>query len=501
MTIDPALLNCLAQHFKLRNIPGVPASTINAWKAMTGLPDAHVSEIAERASLLLAAIAQPDLEIVLNTLGSEVANLVADLRPPASVNFGQRVMHWVKAVKESGDAADAGIRLLAAEAEGAGSDTNRQQLRDLLNIMADDANASERIRSVARKLAGDLHAVAIPGDDVRPEAIRLVSMSIDMAGSTEAKTRMLALAADDTGRHSFYTTLYKRFLNHEDRLYRALFSSNSSHHGSALDWRRLFVVKGIGDELWILYELNGTDDVSGAVRLLHCAIAFVEELINWSSTEDPDRPDFDPVAEEALRADHMELAYKIYMDLVQDALEISSLRAKSLESNVASYLGRGGQPFDADCGELAARLNAGFYYVFGNQYRRAFRTDYIGHEIDRFFRTSKAALPCVVTVGEALFDFLQPKSRLFAHPGLFHATIEYSLQSGNPRSWNELFFVRQTLAAADLKGIGYPYRVHQFATQHQLFSLWHAAESQDLVKPSLVAFPAELKDKMMTTKE
>jgi hypothetical protein len=88
------------------------------------------------------------------------------------------------------------------------------------------------------------------------QAATLISMSIDVAGSTEAKSRILAIAAEEGRRHQLYESFYRQFLAAEDRFYEAILRPNPALHGIMLDWRRLFVVKGIGDEIWLLYEVT-----------------------------------------------------------------------------------------------------------------------------------------------------------------------------------------------------------------------------------------------------
>jgi hypothetical protein len=342
----------------------------------------------------------------------------------------------------------------------------------------------------------------------KPSAKTLLSLSIDMAGSTEAKTRMLAIAVDDDWRHHLYTQLYRDFLRAEDAFYKTLFADSSVYHGSRIDWRRLFVVKGIGDEIWILYEIdpaNGPHIQAIAARFLDASLVLLQTSVHWSATENDHGPAFDPTKELSERHDSMELAYKVHVDLVSDALEIANIRAEAFRSQVTAYLGS--TAFGADEALLASRLNGGYFEVQGSKIFQVFRTDYIGHEIDRFFRTSKAAVPNAITMGETLFDRLDLRTRLYAHPGLFSAAIKYDRDISKPGGafgyWHDLLFVQSELAASELKGIGYSYRIYTFTTRPMLNGLWHRAcdRGDKLVQPTIERFPIELRDKLKTVEE
>ena len=512
MLSDPELLDFLANVCRARRITAVSSSVLDAWHAVLKLDrtgEVGASQAPKRAALLLAAVIDPDLEQTRERLGPEVADLVEQLAPSGGrLGLDERTALWCRKARDGGAAGEAALQLLAAEVATSRPGQESDSLRSYVEILALDQQASPETRRTAQSWLDELSSKT--GTTPQLEAEHqplLVSLSIDMAGSTEAKTRMLALAADDERCHELYRQLYREFLRHEDRFYAALFSTSAGFHGPALDWRRLFVVKGIGDEIWILYELDrGSKDDrrSAPVRLLSAALSLVAEVIAWGGTERSSDPTTTPDEEMQQRFDRMDLAYKVHMDLIVDALEISGVRAEYVGGNVGRYLGRENARFDGDAADLAGRLNAGQFDILGRRLRQVFRTDYIGHEVDRFFRTTKAALPGIVTVGQALFDHLRPDVKLVAYPGLFRAHLEYELdptQPGSRRGWNDLLFSTREMPASELKGVGYPYRVHCFATRPQLNMLWRRALDEPLVAPILDVFPAELRDRLKTSAE
>ena len=348
-------------------------------------------------------------------------------------------------------------------------------------------------------------------DDVSTVAQKgatLISMSIDVAGSTEAKSRILAIAADESWRHQLYQNFYRQFLAAEDRFYEAILRPNPALHGIMLDWQRLFVVKGIGDEIWLLYEVAPDSEAhmtAVAVRLLQAGLILLDTAIHWSATEHEHGPGFDPNAELDERQDSMHLAYKVHMDIISDAHEISRMRADYFRPRVLSYLGS--ETYGDDNAKLASRLNADFFEVRGEKLHQVYRTDYIGHEVDRFFRATKAAVPCAITMGESLFNRLHVQAQLIAYPGLFRASIQYDrnpLQPGQgSRGWHDLLFVRSELPAAELKGIGYSYRIYTLATRPQLNGIWFRGHDQgdSLLAPTLDRFSVALRDKLKTVRQ
>jgi len=341
-----------------------------------------------------------------------------------------------------------------------------------------------------------------------PHGAALISLSIDVAGSTEAKSRMLAIAAEEGWRHKLYENFYRQFLFAEDRFYNAILRPNHGLHGIMLDWQRLFVVKGIGDEVWLLYEVSPDNNVhiaAATVRLMQAALALLDTTIHWTATEHEHGPEFERDAELDERRDSMNLAYKVHMDLILDAIEISRMRADHFRSNSPAYIGSN-QYGDSEA-KLASRLNAGHFEVRGDKLRQVYRTDYIGHEVDRFFRTTKAAVPCALTMGQTLFNRLNVKPQLVAYPGLFRATIQYDRNPDQPgsgfRGWHDLLFVHSELSAAEMKGIGYSYRIYTLATQPQLNGIWHRGHDQKdlLLMPTLERFPLELREALKTVRK
>jgi hypothetical protein len=112
-----------------------------------------------------------------------------------------------------------------------------------------------------------------------------------------------------------------------------------------------------------------------------------------------------------------------------------------------------------------------------------------------------------MTMGETLFCRLDVQAQLVAYPGLFRASIRYEHpdQPGVAfRWWSDLLFVQSELpAAAEMKGIGYNYRIYTLATQPQINGIWHRGHDHGdlLLAPTLERFPLEMRDKLKAVQQ
>jgi hypothetical protein len=369
--------------------------------------------------------------------------------------------------------------------------------------------AKGEIKKALKKISDKIPEINHKQETKDPkESSYMLSVSIDIAGSTEAKTRMKNVAGEDKALIESYESFYKEFLHKEDRFYQCLFDKSNCWAGMHLDWRKIFVVKGIGDEIWLLYDLvegGTTEIVTVTARLIHCAMELVQNFITCNASEKPSNPNYDPDRELDQRHDAMQLPIKVYIDLIGDAYEISKLRADYVSENMGIYLGAAnGVKKDLDRVELANRLNAGQLELAGRRVRVSYRTDYIGHEVDRFFRTTKAAIPGIVTIGETLFKRLNFHSEMTAYPGLFKGYFEYQTDypnEVNPKKKKEVLYVQSDLPASELKGIGYSYRNYHLTTRQDLSAIHHMNENRnEFMQPTFKKFPSNILTQLKTSR-
>jgi hypothetical protein len=86
----------------------------------------------------------------------------------------------------------------------------------------------------------------------------LFSISIDLVGSTDAKTRVMRLANGDRRKiDELNEQIYREFCRIERRFYEGAVSQYGTT--APIDLAKFFTVKGIGDEIWILCDVSAAD--------------------------------------------------------------------------------------------------------------------------------------------------------------------------------------------------------------------------------------------------
>ena len=348
------------------------------------------------------------------------------------------------------------------------------------------------------------------------QGLRLISLSIDVVGSTAAKTRLRDLAANDGRRDELYRQFYKGFLHEEGRFYDALFEAGNWGYAPPLDWRRLFVVKGIGDELWMTYDVSDfpgdpaetrAEITRASVRIIGAALDLVRRMVPVGGTAGGTGPNFDPALEQSMEFAHMDLPFKVTLDLIEDAIEISDIRRDYLAARAGLYLAahqrepnslpaRHG-PFGADDVEILNRLNAGnFALVGGHRVRQVYRTDLIGNDVDRFFRITKEALPGCVMVGQSLCAHLPAELRAMVAPNVQRVQLLFAPHPHRPddkvTTGETLLCRTMEIPEQGLKGIGKPYTVRHLITPKDLRGVWEKAKRNDLFGKTIEKFPRTL---------
>ena len=133
-----------------------------------------------------------------------------------------------------------------------------EQMAKLLGSMADRETDSERSDFLddLRVQFSKPGSASLQGES-RSQAT-VISISMDICGSTEAKAKMRTCAGDNMGQLTeWYEHFHRQFLSSEWEFYSQLFRNGCG--GSDWDWKHAFVVKGIGDEIWLLYEVSEAD--------------------------------------------------------------------------------------------------------------------------------------------------------------------------------------------------------------------------------------------------
>lgn len=297
----------------------------------------------------------------------------------------------------------------------------------------------------------------------------LISVSIDVAGSTEAKTRLQNLKTPPDRQRDFLQLFYGQFLNSELRFYDHLTRSDHSRPFLPIALEQIFYVKGIGDEVWLLIEPKAFDRehlLHLLILLLNAVQAALSNPISFAVTAIEEGPVFDPVeSERAIMSGvaQLHLPFKVFIDKVDWAYPISGQRAGALLPWLNGAVSDG-RIVNRDFANIANRIGAGSGALTAGTWRNATRTDYIGHEIDRLFRAAKAAKPLLTTVGANLMHAVDPDIALLKDRQSSDRPFMVRCDPRTPvASRGIIYSIRpETVPAAEMKGIEYDYRVYHF---------------------------------------
>ena len=441
-------------------------------------------EAAELAVLLLKA----PLERIRDEFGPATADIVKALCPSSPYS---RIASEAMALygRSAGDGVrrDAAIAACAAETAVASSE-DREGIAQSLDLMAGQETDAERkafLEELCARLPGPEPA------DLEGESrsrTKVISISMDVCGSTEAKARMKTCARDEKELTKWYEAFHRQFLLLEWRFYTLLFQA--AHDEGGWDWKHGFVVKGIGDEIWLLYEVGEKDHWklgSLVAHLLHSALDVASRLIHWTSAPDDDEDGGDRPLETRY------LPLKFYIDIIDDVFEVSGPRRDFMTERLPEILGAEESWSSEDFIELGNRLHAGSLMGDGRRLITAIRTDFIGCEVDRFFRATKLALPRVVTVGRTLFekavDVSADSDGGLGDTGLQEAVVERPIYQGGGTRFDHSFrYVREDVGPDELKGVGEGYAVYRVLRESDLFGLRHTGVAEEIMEETFKVF-------------
>jgi hypothetical protein len=148
-------------------------------------------------------------------------------------------------------------------------------------------------RALSQSLLAAMDAVGTTDVPPAPEFKYHYSISIDLCGSTDAKTRVLNNSQGNQAKIDHYNKLiYERFCWVEQRFFSGLMSRYST--GKPIPPLRLFTVKGIGDEMWTLCSATDEDVEDIGHRLIDVAIEVAKEVINLAVPENDDDHPWSP---------------------------------------------------------------------------------------------------------------------------------------------------------------------------------------------------------------
>jgi hypothetical protein len=465
MTFLPELLTGVAERLaengcRFGAMPLADIAAVLSFPRATG----HDNDAEMNAATLGAVLLPFEQARALARPTASSSDLVPDLQPTPYLGINLALVALV-AHAQPRQAAVAATVLFALyhRAARAGNLERVKQLRTWIDgLSPEEANAE-----LITVLQGQIKTVQTTELEPPKHGQKLFSISIDLAGSTDAKTRVMKLAAGDGRRiDAFNARIYQAFCAIEEAFYRHAAGTYCS--GSPVGLERFFAVKGIGDEIWLLCESSPDLIAAQGGRLIDAALEIASRQVHLIATENEEENpfqfdrNFDYGAIEPVLS-----PIKVFIDVVEHASDLGKIRDDRLIAAVPQIIteSRGHAPSLAELAQVLSRLCFGTSEATRWTRLQLYRTDYIGHEIDRFFRTTKAALPGTVAIGASMAQHLgltfgEPVSGIMA----VSDGAGQPLRGGMP--CDPIHAARRTFE--DLKGIGYPYDVYQLFAPRML---------------------------------
>ena len=330
--------------------------------------------------------------------------------------------------------------------------------------------------TLAQTLVAEMEKVPLLACPPPVSSDYLFSVSIDLVASTDAKTRIMKLAQGDQQKiDKLNTLIYREFC----RIERKFYESTMDHYGAdpPIDPARFFTVKGIGDEIWILCDVPAADVPQVGHRLIDAAIEVACQSVRFLATENDDNLPFDPNFEYG-HIEPIQSPIKMFIDLLGHTTNLGRLRDEALVNAIPGLLKTYHQrePTPVEIVTVARRMSLSGFEPIGRWNFHEYRTDFIGHEIDRFFRTTKSAIPGVVTIGGSMARAMDLSFK--STPQTVHAVFTNGgvpLMGGVPA--DPVYARIRTLKPDELKGIGYPYDTYTLFAPRSLKGLYVQMEA------------------------
>jgi hypothetical protein len=297
-----------------------------------------------------------------------------------------------------------------------------------------------------------------PREPLRP----LLSISLDLAGSTDIKQ---AVIVQSEGQPEHRKQLYDKYLQ-------LLFSVEQTFYelvdaNEVLKVDQLFLVKTIGDEFWYVYEVDDldVDDLRRTASLLmDVVLSTLQKSLSIAlpSHPVPDREKGE--ADAAVNWIKFAPPLKGTMDLLTDIVELNFARYDHLPSGSNSRTEQGtterrqpnrrGACLHSGSG---GALNAGERHAAST----SVRTDYVGIDVDIFFRITRFCRPGLLLVGDNLMARLGCETtdiQGFEHLDI--KTLRQSVCLGTAIKYVKRNVVVEALRSDQLQGVGRSYKVH-----------------------------------------
>lgn len=141
-----------------------------------------------------------------------------------------------------------------------------------------------------------------------------------------------------------------------------------------------------------------------------------------------------------------------------------------LNTKIPVLLGKkkGFYEIDGDYITLINNLNIGISNLADGKSRIAYRTDFIGFEIDRFFRVTEGCKPGLLTIGQNLLNHLDYKIEKIKNKlDIYKLIFKYPLGT-HGTSYKRYNYFSEKLCSKQMKGIRTAYKICHIFRVHSL---------------------------------
>ncbi len=281
----------------------------------------------------------------------------------------------------------------------------------------------------------------------------LISISIDLSGSTYAKHEIVSVTQNEPDmRKDLYDEYMKLLYQLERSFYQYILES------PVLDLANVYLVKTMGDEYWFTYEAAEEPDEFQAqsvslLKILTNLIAEERFLAIFSSKTNDKKSEF---------GKNLNLPIKVFIDVMENPNELNQLRYEYLKGLVAEA--GSGSPtiykINKEYIEICNRLNLGSPDLIKQKHPVHGRLDFIGLEVDRFFRLTKFCKPSMLSIGSTLMENLDTKISHLG-PSLDKIKVKkLKIKGAGQGDDLEKYVIIEQIPGIKMKGIGEDYIVN-----------------------------------------
>lgn len=295
-----------------------------------------------------------------------------------------------------------------------------------------------------------------------------ISISIDLCGSTQLKQEMVRISHDNIPARK---ALYQRYLDVLFKIERELYGllGNSKN----LSLKNLYLAKLIGDEFWFLYDISEFDENEQEQK----AAAFARQLLLLLEKErlisfheqDKEQKDFKTY----------DLPLKIFIDVIDDVTELSVARYEYLKDLIQNMADRPSSVIyrmDSDLINICHQLN--LCSVQQGESNHIFtRPDFIGLEVDRFFRLTKQCIPQLLTLGSGFASILGLSLNVLENEHRKISIKHASFPEHNSKRM--LYGLKREISSSDMKGVSENYTIY-YLFNRQVFKNAIAASEEGI---------------------